>query len=529
VLAEIENLTGELHPLEQATVGLDSLREQVNRYRQAELLTRERRRLETDRLAVMKSIEEWTSQLRGNLAKVAELEKGTTGKTTVTGRLQEAEREREKLVVRYRDLNAEVKVAEEKLAGLEEQKRQIGQLGPEAVCQACLRPFGDELPAIEKHFNEEIDRFRRYLGPLRDELEWVKQEGTAQAGRIDSLKKELERLNRLETEWAAVTAAIAPSEAQLSDGNRRLAEIDKRLAEIGEVAFEAAVLAKDEAALVQMENQKEKYIRLADRFSRRPQVQIELTQAGEALAALQTESAEIAAELARLAFDETAYQEAQADLTRGRDRAATIRLQIERLTGGIKLLESETGNLTRQLEEYERSQAEIGRLRQSLTYLEKLSMLFADFRVFLIGRIRPTLSRQTSQLFHEMTGGRYQEVELDEDYNLCLYDRGERFPAARFSGGEIDLLNLCFRLAISVEMASTAGIEQSFIILDEIFGSQDRQRQQLIVEGLGRLKSRFRQIIIISHIEEVKEMSEHIISVEVDEAGISRAAMSESA
>jgi DNA repair protein SbcC/Rad50 len=172
---------------------------------------------------------------------------------------------------------------------------------------------------------------------------------------------------------------------------------------------------------------------------------------------------------------------------------------------------------------------EIGRLREALTGLEKLSLLFADIRVYLIGRIRPALSRQTSQLFYEMTGGRYQEVELDEDYNLCLYDRGELFPAGRFSGGEVDLLNLCFRLAISVEMASTAGIEQSFIILDEIFGSQDRRRQQLIVEGLNRLKSRFRQIIIISHIEEVKEMSEHIISVEVDGAGVSRAVMSETA
>jgi len=124
-------------------------------------------------------------------------------------------------------------------------------------------------------------------------------------------------------------------------------------------------------------------------------------------------------------------------------------------------------------------------------------------------------------LFYDMTGGRYQEVALDEDYNLRLYDHGEDFPLDRFSGGEIDLANLCLRLAISIEMASGAGIDYSFIILDEIFGSQDSDRQRLIFEGLARLKNRFRQIIIISHIDDVKEMAEHIISVEVDPDGAS--------
>jgi exonuclease SbcC len=108
---------------------------------------------------------------------------------------------------------------------------------------------------------------------------------------------------------------------------------------------------------------------------------------------------------------------------------------------------------------------------------------------------------------------------LDEDYNLRLFDNGRDFPIGRFSGGEIDLANLCLRLAISIEIASGAGIDYSFIILDEIFGSQDSDRQRLIFEGLTRLRNRFRQIITISHIEEVKELAEHLIAVEIDPSG----------
>jgi len=186
-------------------------------------------------------------------------------------------------------------------------------------------------------------------------------------------------------------------------------------------------------------------------------------------------------------------------------------------------LASEADARAAELQKHEASRKEISRLRETQIYLEKLSLLFSEFRVHLIGRIRPSLSKQTSQLFYQMTAGRYQEIELDEDYALCIYDRGERFPLSRFSGGEIDLANLCFRLAISVEMAQSAKIDQSFIILDEIFGSQDTDRQRMIFDGLGRLKNRFRQIIIISHIDDVKEMAENIISVEVDPTGISHA------
>jgi len=53
-----------------------------------------------------------------------------------------------------------------------------------------------------------------------------------------------------------------------------------------------------------------------------------------------------------------------------------------------------------------------------------------------------------------------------------------------------------------------------FIILDEIFGSQDRQRQQNIIQELYKLSSTFKQIFLITHVEEVKHFMQHIIHVE---------------
>ena len=113
----------------------------------------------------------------------------------------------------------------------------------------------------------------------------------------------------------------------------------------------------------------------------------------------------------------------------------------------------------------------------------------------------------------EMTGGKYSLVELDEDYNLQVMDNGAFFGIDRFSGGEKDLASLCLRLAISLALTESAGLDRSFIILDEVFGSQDTGRRELIFEALANLKPRFPQMILITHLEELKHKVETIVEV----------------
>jgi len=102
-----------------------------------------------------------------------------------------------------------------------------------------------------------------------------------------------------------------------------------------------------------------------------------------------------------------------------------------------------------------------------------------------------------------------------------IYDRGEKFELDRFSGGEKDVANLSLRLAISELIVQRSDVVFEFIALDEIFGSQDRERRKNILNALAELKKQFRQIILITHIDEIKEAMEHIIRVYEDDEGIS--------
>jgi len=145
----------------------------------------------------------------------------------------------------------------------------------------------------------------------------------------------------------------------------------------------------------------------------------------------------------------------------------------------------------------------------------------ASFRTHLISQIRPTLSRYASELFNQLTDGKYSEIELDENYNLIVYDDGSGYNIERFSGGEEDLANLCIRLAISEVITERAGSVFNFIILDEIFGSQDNIRRQNIIKALNSFSSKFRQIFLITHIEDIKNYMENTITVLEKESGLS--------
>jgi exonuclease SbcC len=96
-----------------------------------------------------------------------------------------------------------------------------------------------------------------------------------------------------------------------------------------------------------------------------------------------------------------------------------------------------------------------------------------------------------------------------------------KYPLSRFSGGEGDLANLCLRLAISRVIADRSGSNVDFLILDEIFGSQDQTRKRNIMLTLNQLAKQFHQIILITHIEDVKDFMENVINVKEREDGTS--------
>lgn len=55
-------------------------------------------------------------------------------------------------------------------------------------------------------------------------------------------------------------------------------------------------------------------------------------------------------------------------------------------------------------------------------------------------------------------------------------------------------------------------------MLDEVFGSLDEGRRSNVLALLEKLRRRFEQIIIITHLDDIKDGVQHLIQVEYEES-----------
>jgi exonuclease SbcC len=175
------------------------------------------------------------------------------------------------------------------------------------------------------------------------------------------------------------------------------------------------------------------------------------------------------------------------------------------------------------IEQAERSRAELERVRvlveelaRERLALDELDRAYNDLRTDLNFQLRPELSETASRFLADLTEGRYDALELDDQYNVVVHEDGSPKPV--ISGGEEDLANLVLRLAISQMIAERAGQSFSLLVLDEVFGSLDEARRANVVELLRRLHDRFEQVIVITHIEDVREGLDRVVRVRYDAA-----------
>ena len=167
------------------------------------------------------------------------------------------------------------------------------------------------------------------------------------------------------------------------------------------------------------------------------------------------------------------------------------------------------------LQDLKRVRGQLDALDRQRRLHDELDRAFTDLRTDLNGQLRPEMSELASAFLTELTDARYDELELDEGYNLTVIEDG--IPKPVISGGEEDIANLCLRLAISQMIAERAGQSFSLLILDEVFGSLDESRRDNVVALLRGLQDRFEQVILITHIEQVRDGLDRVIAVRYDE------------
>lgn len=391
---------------------------------------------------------------------------------------------------------------------------QVRRLGPRGKCPTCYRRLGDSFEEMVAHLETERAVTFAACHEAQGRINEI------DAG-MNAISRSIEEAVQQVRDATQVGKEAARAKEKLTAASDRYARSVRRL---GEKRARSRTLAKVKYDVGEHHTLNEKYLRLSpihDRVealrqevSRSISVKRELEATVRELGRLRRRIAAIERRRMALGFDHNAYAAAKKahDSARAADKSAAVAHsaalgQLGRLAEAQRRLRDEIRHL-------EKLRQQIRKDEEAIRYLTRIESLLDEFRIDLINRVRPQIEEQASVLFEQVTDSRYPRVVLDDDYSVSIYDGIGAYPIRRFSGGEEDLVNLCLRMAIAEVVAQRAGGDtSSLVVLDEIFGSQDVERRDRILQALGRLEATFQQIILITHMEDIHDRVANVLRV----------------
>ncbi len=485
------------------------------------------------------------TQLRSQAERAAQLEEqlviAETKLAWIAG-LEEQHRELQTTIETLREewtrLNGDVQRWEAEAADLHDKLAMLGEA--DAPCPVCNRPLGhderervrsdylardealhDEMTvgrarqAAVKRDGEAAKDAQRKLEPsLAEKASWQRQHGQAE----DRLKEAREA----ETALAAAVAVVEQLDEQLAAGEyageaqAALARIDVEVAALG---YDAPAHQQTRDAVVEFSPFEQRHSELltAQERAQDLQARIEHLQAGaqrwqETLAADEQQQVELAAVLAGLPQItqqlaqrsqevrrlEEATNQARQRFGAARQRLETCRAQTER-----------RGQLARELE---------GTLARQAIY-EDLQAAFGKkgLQAMIIEAAIPEIEAEANRLLNRMTDGRMavrietqretkSTQEVRETLDIIISDELGSRDYSLFSGGEAFRANFAIRIALSKLLARRAGAALQTLIIDEGFGTQDAQGRERLVEAITSIQDDFERVLVITHIDELKDL-----------------------
>lgn len=522
---KILELTEKIKDLKPQVDEHDKIKKQITELDQLKLKAEKRNLTQQQLDQLQKSVSSDQKRLDELTLKLKEKQGIETKLNQSKEKTDQMEVDLEKTRKKYVGLQTSFRTLSEEKRKLEKQLEGIEKLGPDSVCDRCLRPMGKDYQKIRSHLSEELNKLDKDLSGLKKEKDEVESQGKKLKVQKDKVDKEKERIQK---EWEGLLRSVGEEEnlkKSLDEKNKNLFPLNKILEQIGKIAYDPDEHQGLKSEFEKLEKIKEEYTQIAQDTKRLPEVEQQIKKIGERIELLKKQEQELSQKIKELDFSEAKFREAEKRYEELRTRTHQVEFSLRDLIHQTDICQTELKRIESDIQETKKQESEIKKFQEDRLYLEKLDNIFSDFRVSLIDRIKPTLSGYAKELFSELTDGRYQDFELNEDYEIFIHDNGEKFSIERFSGGEKDLANLCLRLAISLMISESSGVEFSFIILDEIFGSQDQLRKESILNGLARLKNRFRQIFLITHIDDIKDSVENLITVVENEDGTSQLLM----
>ena len=478
------------------------------------------------------------------------LEKKLTQRTELDDQLQAA-----------RQRQADAKAENPRLkAEMDELKARIDQLeeAEGADCPVCGQPLSPDerqslIEDLKTQGRQMGDRFRLNQALLKEFDQTVQQ-----------LEEQLRELAPAEAGLRAVSQMLAQLEAQSTqiesqssaweqEGAPRLAEVTAQLGDESYAPQARQLLQAIDAELktIGYDASAHDVARRAEQAGRSAdEEQRALGMARATLVSLEREIAEMEGQIRSLQT-ETARQQSEHDQAAARLAVAeaeapdinAARRDLFNLQEQEQHLRMELGaaqQLVLVLDEQKKRrkafQSEREELARSITQFKQLERAFGKDGVpaLLIEQALPQIEAKANAILERLSGGgmavrfitqsAYKDRrrdDLKETLDIQISDGAGTRDYEMFSGGEAFRVNFAVRLALSEVLAQRAGARLQTLVIDEGFGSQDALGRQRLIEAINLVRQDFAKVLVITHIDELKDAFPHRIEVEKTARGSS--------
>ena len=150
----------------------------------------------------------------------------------------------------------------------------------------------------------------------------------------------------------------------------------------------------------------------------------------------------------------------------------------------------------------------------------------------LIEQALPEIEEKANALLDRLSNGQmsirfvtqaeYKDAkreDMKETLDIQIRDSAGVRDYEMYSGGEAFRVNFAIRIALSQTLSGRKGARLQTLIIDEGFGSQDALGRQRLIEAINQVRGDFAKILVITHLESLRDAFPSQILVEKGERG----------
>lgn len=258
-----------------------------------------------------------------------------------------------------------------------------------------------------------------------------------------------------------------------------------------------------------------------------PRIEAELATTQQQLQQAQAHRSSVAAEAQALAAQLAHHPDAASAIDALQEKLRKDQHQRESALSKLGALQQQQQQLAQQQQQWNQQQEALQRVQRTAGIYHELFQAFGrnGLQALIIEHILPHLEAEANHILGRLSAhqlhvqfvtqrvGRGRQGKLIETLDILIADSQGTRPYDTYSGGEAFRVNFAIRLALARLLAQRSGTPLQMLIIDEGFGTQDRDGCERLVAAINAISSDFDCILAVTHIPHFRETFQNRIDI----------------